>query len=31
MNEYTELVELDLSVNSRIFMRPTKYDDRSAR
>ena len=31
LNEYTELAELDLTVNPRIFMKPTKYDDKSAR
>jgi len=31
LNEYTELAELDLSVNPKIFMRPCKYDDKSAR
>jgi hypothetical protein len=31
LNEYTELSELDLSFNPKIFMRPCKYDDKSAR
>lgn len=31
LNEYTELCELDLSHNPKIFMRPAKYDDKSAR
>jgi hypothetical protein len=31
LNEYTELAELDLSHNSKIFMRSCKYDDKSAR
>lgn len=31
LNEYTELAELDLSHNAKIFMRPAKYDDKSAR
>ena len=31
LNDYTELTELDLSVNPKIFMRPTKYDEKSAR
>lgn len=31
LNEYTELAELDLSVNPKILMRSCKYDDKSAR
>lgn len=31
LNEYSELAELDLSHNAKIFMRPAKYDDKSAR
>jgi hypothetical protein len=31
LNEYTELAELDLNVNNKIFMRSCKYDDKSAR
>ena len=31
LNEYTELSELDLVTYPRIYMRPTKYDDKAAR
>jgi len=31
LNEYQELAELDLSTNPKIFMRPDKYDDKTAR
>jgi len=31
LNEYTELADLDLSHNTKIFMKPCKYDDKSAR
>jgi len=31
LNEYTELADLDLSSNPKIFMKPCKYDEKSAR
>jgi len=31
LNEYTELAELDLQNNSKIFMRADKYDEKAAR
>ena len=31
LNEYTELAELDLQSNAKIFMRPDKYDEKAAR
>ena len=31
LNDYIELSQLDLKTNRRIFMKPEKYDDRSAR
>ena len=31
LNDYTELSQLDLKTNPRIFMKPDKYDDQTAR
>lgn len=31
LNDYTELAELDLSVDQKIYMRPDRYDEKAAR
>lgn len=31
LNDYTELAELDLSADSKIYMRPDRYDEKAAR
>lgn len=31
LNDYTELSEIDVSYNDKIYMRPCKYDEKSAR
>jgi hypothetical protein len=31
LNDYTELAELNLATEARIYMRPEKYDEKSAR